>query len=151
MSACPKNPVSKELLPAWDATKQALFDSGTTLGVTVAKQMNVMQEYYKQLTSIVLLSGRKVAEGVAASVVPADWVKEFKAANKTRPPTLEEMLKCLKKDSLLPPDELKAFRKLQFNGNVGTHRADLTEVEHKLKPVVVEAVLTVRARRVTLW
>ncbi len=139
-------------MPEWNAAKQALFDSGNALGVTVAKQMNVMQEYYKQLTSVVLLSGRKVAEAVAASVVPADWVKDFKARTNGRAPSLEEMLKRMETyiSSLADPvtlDELKALRELQYNGNKGVHRADLTEAEHKRKPVVVEAVLKVRKRR----
>ncbi len=132
-------------MPAWNDTKQKLFDSGNALGVQVAKKMNVMQEYYKQLTSVVLLCGRKVAEVVAASVVPADWVNEFKAGKNGRPPTLDEMLSCLTQNSLLPLDELSAFRKLQYNGNVGAHKPDLTEAQHSLKPVVAKAVLQVRA------
>jgi hypothetical protein len=111
--------------------------------LAVAKQMNIMQHYYKQLTSSVLLAGRKVAEAVSASIVPAAWVAEYKQENEGRRPNLDAMLKYMRKESLLLPDQLKAFRKLQLSGNEATHDVVLDAAKHKLKPDVVVAVYQV--------
>eukprot|EP00750_Incisomonas_marina_P008671 INCI15579.2.p1 GENE.INCI15579.2~~INCI15579.2.p1 ORF type:complete len:450 (-),score=53.27 INCI15579.2:49-1398(-) len=142
MSLAKRHPLAPSLLSMkeWNATKRQLFESKVALSRAVGKKMNLIQHYYGELTSVVLVTSRKIAERVCKAVLEVKQTTEEKAS---KPPDLSSMIRKIKNQRWLPPNVVAALEAMRANGNVGAHECDLTVEQHSSKPKVVVAVFTV--------